>query len=80
MFLLLFMEPLQSYKTFSTIILTSDFLFRCFSFDKIFFQNINKTASCLINRYYPNMHRLFKDLKIDVWEVFMIEVIIIIYI
>lgn len=76
-FLLIFMEPLNTYKMFSTLILTSEFIFNWFSFDKDYVNKINLICSVLIQKLFPNLYEFFTEVKIDIWEVFIIEVILI---
>ena len=74
-FLLLLMPPHEAFKTFSNIILSSDFLFNTINFKKSYLQNLNRACSDIIRKFNSKMFKFFKKLKIDIWEIFLVEVV-----
>ena len=73
-FLLLQAPPIKAFRIFSNLIMDSDFYFKVFSFDKKQITNIQKTCCQLVKDIYPAVFKYFRNNKIDIWEIAIIEV------
>ena len=73
-FLLLSVEPQKAFQIFSTLIFSVEILYKCFTFDKELVSNLNKATKNLIKKYFPNLYGYFSKKKIDIWQIYIIEV------
>ena len=74
-FLLLLTSPFKAFKIFSNLILGSDFLNDIFTFKKEHIERLNVSNRKLIKKFYPKLFAFFREKKVDIWEIFMIEVL-----
>jgi hypothetical protein len=73
-FLLLTMGPSQAFQIFCTMIVSFEFHFKCFIFEKKLVSSLNSVTDVLVSKYFPNLFQYFSNKKINIWQIYMIEV------
>lgn len=68
------MPPFRSFKIFANIILGSNFILKAFIFKKDHISKINESSRALIKKHYSKIFGFFSKMKVNIWEVFLIEV------
>lgn len=74
LFLLLFASPFKAFKIFSNLILGSNFILKAFIFKKDHIAKVGQAARRLVQKFHSKIYKFFAKLKVDLWEVFLIEV------
>ena len=70
------MTPHEAFRTFCNLILPSEFFYNIINFKKSYLENMNKACSDIMKKFNPRMYKTFQKLKINIWEIFLIEVIL----
>ena len=66
-FLLLHHPPLYSFRLFTNLILTHNFLYYSFTFNLTYIENVYGFTEIILSKYYPKVHFFFKEIGFYIW-------------